>query len=159
MSADPPTDVVDRCRACGGPGLDGDGVRCGACGGAWISARSLLDLIADATVQPLGRLPWVDRTRPTTRPCETCAAPMRTVSLYRVALDRCDTHGVWLDPDELELVLRQAQKLSTRFDPGGAAPWTTARTEAIGDALLGDPTSADRTRHDGLVGALGKLLG
>lgn len=148
------------CRACGGAGLEGDGARCEACNGAWVAELALLDLVADAVNLPLSGLPWARRkARGPARACERCAAAMAPVALYDVDLDRCPGHGIWLDGDELERVLRAAPRehlwsgagSTADVRPASPGPW-------VGRALLGDPDRLD-DGSDGLVGALAKLLG
>jgi Zn-finger nucleic acid-binding protein len=39
------------------------------------------------------------------RPCPECEEMMNIVWLEHLALDRCDVHGVWLDPGELARAL------------------------------------------------------
>lgn len=158
-SSTDPTDAV-TCRTCGGPGLDGDGVRCDRCRGAWVGELALLDLVADATLLPLGRLPWQPRPEPAGRACEQCAQPMPPVALYGVALDRCAGHGVWLDADELERVLHEAPRREARHLDGPSHVDLRPRVngEAVATMILGDSTSHNRTERDGLLGVLFKLL-
>lgn len=157
---DEPTTNVDVCRACGGPGLSAEGARCERCQGVWVSALALLDLVADAAHAPLGSLPWVDRTRPVTRTCEVCAGPMRAVSLYRTALDRCDAHGIWLDVHELERVLAEAPRHHAPFvPPPPRTGLTDEQRELVGTVLVGDPLASSEARQDGLLGVLFKLFG
>lgn len=161
---DPADDAVpapdDRCRTCGGGGLRGDGVRCAACGGAWLAELALLDLVADATQAPMGRLPWVAGAPAAARACETCSGAMQPVALYGIPLDRCAGHGVWLDGDELERVLHEAPLRQRPFVPPTGQPrsLTDGRGEVIGNILLGDPLSYDQAGRDGVLGAIFKLL-
>jgi len=148
------------CRACGGAGLTGPRARCATCGGAWIATLALLDQIADAAAQPMSGLPWIERTEPSARVCESCTEPLRAVALYGVALDRCKAHGVWLDRDELAQVLTEARRQTPHFDPSTAARWGNASPSsgAVADALLGDHLAPSQAGRDGLLGALFKLF-
>lgn len=41
----------------------------------------------------------------TPRPCPQCTAVMAPCLLLAIAIDRCASHGLWFDHDELERVL------------------------------------------------------
>lgn len=42
------------------------------------------------------------------RLCPVCEQRMSSVTLERIPLDRCDKHGIWFDPEELQRVLEHA---------------------------------------------------
>lgn len=61
-------------------------------------------------------------------PCVACAAPMETLALFEVPVDRCRGHGIWFDVDEMAVVLLRSQRAVkapaagfTAFDGAGAA--------------------------------------
>lgn len=43
-------------------------------------------------------------------PCVACAAPMETLALFEVPVDRCRGHGIWFDVDEMAVVLLRSQQ-------------------------------------------------
>ena len=76
--------------------------RC-ACGAAWVPEAAFVEMVAvmrEGTVP----IPWHERAGEP-RPCPQCQASMRTVALADIPLDRCDSHGIWFDGDELQRVL------------------------------------------------------
>jgi Zn-finger nucleic acid-binding protein len=154
------TENAPTCRACGGAGLAGDGLRCSACHGAWVAELSLLDLVADATFAPLGRLPWLGRAAAGFRACEQCAAPMQPLALYGIDLDGCSGHGIWLDRDELERVLREAPRHERPFivPPPAAQRMAPESSERLSHIIVGDSSSHDAAQRDGLLGVLFKLF-
>jgi Zn-finger nucleic acid-binding protein len=101
------------CPVCDAP-LDEAGrtSRCRLCEGAWISEETLVAIL-EQRASTLVDLPWTQREdKP--RPCAECKAEMQTVDLGSVQLDRCPSHGVWFDADELASLLRQAKKFTTK---------------------------------------------
>jgi Zn-finger nucleic acid-binding protein len=100
-------------------------VRC-ACGAAWLADDKLISMARDAA-GVLVKLPWQDRTG-APRPCPVCTTNMLTVSIEDVALDRCPTHGVWFDPEELQKVLARAPNFPERHTA------TAANTRSRGAA-------------------------
>jgi Zn-finger nucleic acid-binding protein len=76
------------------------------CGAAWLSEDKLVEMAQDMK-GGLVALPWQSRDG-APRACPHCSAPMATVALDGVALDRCAAHGIWFDADELHKVLSHA---------------------------------------------------
>lgn len=102
-------DHNEACPRCGVDLIDAGSVRaCTGCRGMWIAAGVLAEMVN--TMQPEPR--WVDLDfEPDARPplaCPTCGKPMATWLLLGVEVDRCDSHGIWFDADELEEVLRDS---------------------------------------------------
>jgi Zn-finger nucleic acid-binding protein len=91
-------------------------MKCTTCDGAWVR-EDVLVAILEQRASTLVELPWVAR-EDSPRPCAECAAPMQTVNLGSVALDRCAQHGVWFDANEMTTLLRQAKRFKTH--PGVA---------------------------------------
>ena len=123
------------CPACGDP-LDEAGrtFRCRLCEGAWITEETLVAIL-EQRASTLVELPWKARADDKPRPCAECKANMQTVDLGNVQLDRCPSHGVWFDADELAALLREAKQFTTKEMPAVHEP-----------------------RH-GLLGRLAKLFG
>ncbi len=76
---------------------------------------------------------WKSR-KGTVRSCPQCGQGMVPVSVGSVALDRCVSHGIWFDPEELSAVLQRASTLSVKdgFDAprdGDDAPPSGKRVE------------------------------
>ncbi len=99
------------CVACGG-GLvsetsDGTSLeRCPNCGGIWIHEAEFLTLLrATPTAQRIDELMEHNDGSPR-RPCPVCARRMNLAWIDFLQIDRCPTHGVWLDAGELQVALR-----------------------------------------------------
>ncbi|MCX5741315.1 MAG: zf-TFIIB domain-containing protein [Proteobacteria bacterium] len=90
-------------------------MRCEVCDGAWINEETLVALLEERT-NSLVTLPWSERLGDKQMPCAACKAPMLTVNLGDVALDRCAQHGVWFDAHELVSLLKQSKRFKTEAD-------------------------------------------
>ena len=102
-----------KCPSCGAE-LDQAGrtYKCKSCDGAWVKADVLVPML-EQSASALVQLPWQANTEAHVRPCPECATPMQSVKLGTVALDRCETHGVWFDHKELAALLKQAKQFRT----------------------------------------------
>ncbi len=156
----------------------GQTLRC-SCGGAWIP-DDVLSGMAEQMKGGFVELPWRARAGETVRTCIVCDAPMLTVTLAGIALDRCaDEHGIWFDANELGAVLQKAGDFPAgalpedRFPTGEPNPFNAipgpdvphepirnagsmAREAGrLGDMLVGDPYQhTDFHQNNGLLGAL-----
>ena len=102
-----------NCVSCGKEmSRSGKTERC-SCGGAWVPEAALLAMAEQKTGSFL-RIPWKPR-RGAVRSCPQCGQGMVPVSVESVALDRCESHGIWFDPEELQTVLGRAPQ----FPEGG----------------------------------------
>ena len=125
-----------HCPGCNAAELDEAGytMRCPACDGAWLAEEAVVGILQERTSR-LVDLPWQPREPERTdrpRACPTCAQAMDPVKLGTVALDRCATHGVWFDAEELAALLAQAKQFKHEPKP---------------------------TEHQGLLRSLAKLFG
>ncbi len=101
------------CPVCDSPLEEaGRTFRCRLCEGAWIAEDTLVAIL-EQRASTLVDLPWQDR-QDKPRPCAECKAEMQTMNLGSVQLDRCPTHGVWFDADELAALIKQAKKFTTK---------------------------------------------
>ena len=78
--------------------------------------------ILEQRASTLVDLPWRPREDGKQRPCAECTTPMQTVDLGSVQLDRCPSHGVWFDADELAALLREAKQFTTKEMPAVSEP-------------------------------------
>jgi Zn-finger nucleic acid-binding protein len=101
-------DELEKCPRCSADLVDAGSVRgCAACGGQWVPAQVLQDMAVNMQIvaKPI-RLRWQRDAKPKqVLRCPTCGEPMETWKLYEVPIDRCATHGLWFDRDELMTVL------------------------------------------------------
>lgn len=99
-----------NCVSCSKPmARSGNTERC-TCGGAWVPESALIAM-AERRTGTFINLNWKPR-RGTVRSCPQCGQGMVPVSVGSAALDRCVSHGIWFDPEELEAVLKRAGDLS-----------------------------------------------
>jgi Zn-finger nucleic acid-binding protein len=123
-----------QCPSCGGTlHVAGRTYKCDRCDGAWVKADVLVPLL-EQSASALVELPWQANTEDHVRACPECAAPMQTVKLGTVALDRCEPHGVWFDSKELADLLGQARDF--RADPAHP-PHHKSLLHRLGDLLRG----------------------
>lgn len=97
----------DRCPRCGTELVDAGAARaCTGCRGLWLGLGSLDEMVIQMQPTPARiTLEMVAEER-TPMACPQCSEPMRTVSLYGVAIDACGKrHGVWFDANELGALL------------------------------------------------------
>jgi hypothetical protein len=78
--------------------------------------------ILEQRASTLVELPWKPREDDKHRPCAECKTAMQTVDLGKVQLDRCPSHGVWFDADELAALLREAKHFTTHDAPTASEP-------------------------------------
>ena len=86
--------------------------RCTSCNGAWVHEDALVGMLEERA-SSLIELAWKPRPDDKPRNCAACGTPMQTVNLGTVALDRCEAHGVWFDPNELVALLEQYKQFKT----------------------------------------------
>jgi Zn-finger nucleic acid-binding protein len=89
---------------------------CDACHGVFVENAALEALVAEMTAEPW-QMPAIAGA-PGPRACPVCASALVVETLEQASIDRCQTHGVWFDPDELGAVLQQAGAPS-----GGVIGW------------------------------------
>ena len=105
-------DELADCPRCGKP-LDpgADRVNCEHCKGVLIEDKHVLQVVVDTIKQPLDALPLDDRTaKEPNLICPACRNPMAPHMLYGIAVDRCATHGLWFDGQELEQMMEKVQR-------------------------------------------------
>jgi len=106
--------------------------RC-ACGAAWVPEAAFVEMVAvmrEGTVP----IPWHERAGDP-RPCPQCQASMRTVALADIPLDRCDSHGIWFDGDELQRVLQRASAFEIAEGPQRSLLESKGFTKVLGRVL------------------------
>lgn len=131
-----------QCPICGGV------MTSSRCCGEWIAEARLVDM-AQEMRGSLVELPWKPR-KGTPRNCPSCSAPMQTVTLAKVDLDRCPAHGVWFDKDELQKVLQGA----TKFPEPAVGDVPNVRM-----SVMEQLTEDRHDRADLSVGAVGIVAG
>ena len=85
--------------------------------------------------------------------CVVCSRPLEPVDHEGVTLDRCpDGHGVWLDRDELRLVVESQQSPRPAAERAnalaGAGPASAAQESAPGRPCPACRTPMERVRYD-----------
>ena len=137
-------DTFDCCPRCGTALEDAGSARaCRSCGGAFVEEPVLAEMILKMLPPPprvFGRLELSELQR-TGQPlaCPSCAGAMTPTAIHDVELDHCKKHGVWFDPDELQLMLYRVADPS-KFAP--FRPWSPAA-----DLPAAPATSPAPARH------------
>src|SRR5688500_14717523 len=105
-----------RCRA---ELSHGELRHCTACKGSWVPEEVLHAHLSTMTADIAPRVAWEIVHERAGLPCAQCRAPMETLRLFGVVVDRCHAHGVWFDKDELAEVLhRSTIKPPAQHPPG-----------------------------------------
>jgi Zn-finger nucleic acid-binding protein len=106
-----------ECPICKTPlELAGRTYKCESCDGAWVRADVLVPLL-EQSASTLVSLDWQPSAEAHARACPECGAPMQTVKLGTVSLDRHDAHGVWFDKTELAELLAEAKQFRADLPP------------------------------------------
>ena len=77
---------------------------CENCRGTFVQAAALEALVSEMIDAPWA-MPAMIGSGSCARVCPVCVTPMTEDTLDGVTIDRCPEHGVWFDPNELEVVL------------------------------------------------------
>jgi Zn-finger nucleic acid-binding protein len=96
------------CPACKDTKLQfaGDRWACAACGGCFVEDAALSAMVIEMTGRPWQ--PPAVQGGPGERACPVCDKPMIVEVLEAVTIDRCEGHGAYFDPDELQAALKHA---------------------------------------------------
>lgn len=89
---------------------------CETCKGAWIRAEVLVPMLEERA-STLVELDWQPSGVELHRSCAECGAPMHTVKLGTVTLDRHEPHGVWFDAKELAEMFKEAKQFKADLPP------------------------------------------
>ncbi len=164
-----PRGPSDRCPACGQGELEGAELGelnalscCRRCGGIWLGAQALTELIEAAGRRILGFEPreadllWEGEStpkRPSYIRCPECAEMMlrRAHTGAKVVLDVCTAHGLWLDRGELPRLLEAAAAGSTA-NPLQSTAFGGEPAQRSAEGLLGS------SRSEGVLDWIGSLL-
>lgn len=144
--------------------------RC-SCGGAWVPESALVSM-AESMTGTFITIPWKPR-KGSVRSCPQCGQGMVPVSVESIALDRCMSHGIWFDPDELQAVLQRASKFpeggvpEERFPTGQPNPFNAIPSDALPPPSRGGGIDwkrvedADRvaSHQNDTAGSLGAFIG
>lgn len=110
--------------------------QCPECRGVWIPEAALHERIAHRQQQP-PQLAWRREARAVVG-CLVCQAPMETLCLYDVPIDRCKGHGIWLDGGELEGVLEHCTRPRRASEsPSAERPRALQTSDVAGDVAVG----------------------
>jgi Zn-finger nucleic acid-binding protein len=107
------------CPACKAElAFQGDRWSCIQCAGTFLQNEALEGLVLDLTGEAW-RVPLPSGVAGE-RACPVCNQHMIAEDLERVPIDRCATHGLWFDAQELAITLERA---SGQFDKHGLRKW------------------------------------
>jgi Zn-finger nucleic acid-binding protein len=134
---------------------------CPRCKGSWIPTEVLHEHVSTMQTRIDPKLVWKRSSQRVGLPCAACHHTMETLLLFEVPVDRCHSHGVWFDADELAEVLRRA---STHVDvdlDASAARGSTAGAVAAAslDVTAGVTEVALEAASVGLVEGVLEVIG
>lgn len=145
-----------QCPRCRTEALtEGDLRHCGRCKGSWVPEEVLHAHIATMTSEPVPDVRWTVTHKRLGLPCAVCKHTMETLLLFDIAVDRCHSHGVWFDKDELaNVLLRSTVERKQPGDPGVAL----AVGDVAGDAAIIVADAAVTGIFEGVLDVLGGIF-
>ncbi|MDQ3333724.1 MAG: zf-TFIIB domain-containing protein [Myxococcota bacterium] len=149
--------AIIHCPRCRQAELTGGDMRhCMQCKGSWVPEETLHAHISAMTAEVKPRVEWTVTHQRIGLPCAVCKHTMETLLLFQIAVDRCHSHGVWFDKDELAEVLRRSTiKPAQPSDPGT----TLAVAELAGEgALAVGEVAVDAGILEGVLDVLGGIF-
>ena len=109
-----------HCPRCRGAELTSGELRhCAKCNGTWVPHEVLAEHVSTMQVDVKPKLVWEISNARLGLPCAACTHRMEPLRLFDVPVDRCHSHGVWFDKDELATVL---QKSAVYVEPNPEMP-------------------------------------
>lgn len=98
--------------------------QCPGCGGTLVATAILEEMVQRMNDgASADSLPWeAASVGAETRSCPACEKAMAPVLFASVTVDRCDDHGFWFDPEELQKALRKIGR--DKPDPESVSLWT-----------------------------------
>lgn len=92
---------------------------CAHCEGSFVETAALEAMLSEMTGAPWHVPPSSGADG--SRACPICTAPLVLEVIEPIQIDRCPSHGVWFDPDELSTLLAASTGVDQR--PTGATAW------------------------------------
>lgn len=135
----------------------GDMRHCTQCKGSWVPEETLHAHVSVMTGEAKPRVEWTVTHKRLGLPCAVCRHTMETLLLFDIPVDRCHSHGVWFDKDELAEVLRRST-LAPAADPGTALAIGEVAGElplAVGEVAL---EAASAGIIEGVLDVLGGIF-
>ena len=149
--------AIIHCPRCRQAELTGGDMRhCMQCKGSWVPEETLHAHISAMTSEVKPRVEWTVTHKRIGLPCAVCKHTMETLLLFEIAVDRCHSHGVWFDKDELAEVLRRSTiKQPQPSDPGTA--FAIAELAGEGALAVGE-VAVDAGILEGVLDVLGGIF-
>jgi Zn-finger nucleic acid-binding protein len=147
-----------HCPRCKAALTDGDMRHCMACKGTWVPEETLHAHISVMTSEVKPAVNWEVTHQRLGLPCAVCKHTMETLLLFETPVDRCHSHGVWFDKDELAEVLRRST-IKPAADPGGAyIAGDFAGDVALETAIVAGEVAVESGIIDGILDVLGGIF-
>ena len=135
---------------------DGDMRHCVQCKGSWVPEETLHAHISAMTSEVKPVIDWSVTHKRVGLPCAACKHTMETLLLFDIPVDRCHSHGVWFDKDELAEVLRRSS-VKPRTESDGSTGLAVA--EVAGDGLVVVGEVALEAASSGILEGVLEVLG
>jgi Zn-finger nucleic acid-binding protein len=144
-----------HCPRCRSVELTGGDMRhCMQCKGSWVPEEVLHSHITTMTAEVKPKVEWTVTHKRIGLPCAACKHTMETLLLFDIPVDRCHSHGVWFDKDELAEVLHRST--IERAPDGGTA---LAVAEVAGEVPLAVGEIALEAASTGILEGMLDVLG
>ena len=105
-------DSFEKCPRCAAVLEDAGAIRaCAGCHGQWVLEPVLAEMVIEMLPAGVyGRLTLVpSKHERGVGACPSCDTKMEPMKMYGVEIERCPKqHGVWFDPEEMQIALRRA---------------------------------------------------
>ncbi len=90
------------------PEPDDRKLTCRTCEGAFVSEAEVSRMIGEIThSEPKPLVFETQREGELVRTCPRCLNQMEKLALHGIQLDRCEPHGLWFDPEEMQRILNE----------------------------------------------------
>lgn len=130
---------------------------CTTCKGAWIPEQTLAEHVGAMQVEMRPKLDWEVSKKRIGLSCASCRQTMETLLLFGVPVDRCHSHGVWFDKDELAETLRRSAS-HTQPTPVGNNDGAWVAADVAGEVAIDTAVVATSVAIEATPGILEGVL-
>jgi Zn-finger nucleic acid-binding protein len=132
---------------------------CASCKGSWVPHEVLAEHVSTMQVDVEPKLVWEISNARLGLPCAACAHRMEPLRLFDVPVDRCHSHGVWFDDEELATVLRHsAAHVEPKPEDDGGSAVALDIAAGAGEIALEVGVGVVGVVLEVVLGALGELI-
>jgi len=132
---------------------------CTQCKGSWVPEETLHAHISAMTLDVKPKIEWTVTHVRVGLPCAACKHTMETLLVFDIPVDRCHSHGVWFDRDELAEVLRRST-VKPKTESDGSTALAVAEVAGEGALAVGEVAfeAASSGFFEGVLEVLGEIF-